>query len=432
MLVEGPWNPRRDWVERLHDRDAGLASPRSRVCRSVPGVAIGLLGPVRAWRDNAPVTIGGAKPRRLLARLAAAAPDAVPTDALLEAVWGGQVPATARKVLQKYVLHLRDRLGRDAVVTAEAGYALRVEHLDSALFDRLLADACAARREGLEEQAWELLERAAALWHGNALQGLEDVPFAAAEGRRLDELRLVALEEQAEAGLATGRHEVLVAALEDLVDRHPLRERLWAALLLALYRSGRQADALAAYGSARAQLREELGIDPSPPGPAATPHPRPQPRPAAPACPAGQPAAGSQPVHRPRRGTAAGRGRPGQGARRDVARPRWRGQEQARARGRSLDGRALRGRGVAGGAGGHSGRRAHARGARAGPRSAAATRADTARRGRACPRGTGGAGPARWLRAPRRRRGAARRGPLLRLTGGGRAGDQSRASPGRW
>jgi predicted ATPase/DNA-binding SARP family transcriptional activator len=229
-------------------------------------VGAAVLGPVQLTIDGAPVPIGGAKTQLLLARLALAAPKTVPADALIDSLWGERPPATARKTLQKYVSVLRDQIGHDVLATVGPGYALALDaaSIDSARFEQLRQAARSARVGGEPQRAWDLLAEAMALWRGRPLAGLDDVPFVAAAVAELEEARLTTEEEQLEVGLDLGRHASLLARIERLATDHPYRERLWAALMLALYRSGRQADALAAFRRIRTLLAEELGIEPYP------------------------------------------------------------------------------------------------------------------------------------------------------------------------
>ncbi|MGE3284926.1 MAG: BTAD domain-containing putative transcriptional regulator [Pseudonocardia sp.] len=222
---------------------------------------IDVLGPVRATVDGRRVDVGGPKPKLVLARLAMAAPHAVTVDGLIESLWGGRPPATARKTVHGYICGLRAALGADAVVTAGPAYrlGLHASAVDVHRFRTLVTRAAATGGE----DAWETLSAATELWRGPPLTGVGDGVFVAHEARRLAELYVDAVERQMEIGLELGRDDVLVPVLEELVERHPLRERLWTTLMTALYRSGRQAEALAAYRRLRALLADELGIEPS-------------------------------------------------------------------------------------------------------------------------------------------------------------------------
>jgi predicted ATPase len=208
-----------------------------------------ILGPLEVLGDDGPVPIGGAKQRALLALLLLHAGRVVSRERLIDELWGDAPPATARTTVQVYISRLRKLLPSGALVTRGAGYALEVEPdaVDLALFERL-------RAEGRFHEAL-------ALWRGTPLAEFAE-EFARVEGARLEELRLATLEERLDADLVRGRHAELVGELESLVAEHPHRERLRGQLMLALYRSGRQAEALAAYRDARAAL-DELGLEPS-------------------------------------------------------------------------------------------------------------------------------------------------------------------------
>jgi DNA-binding SARP family transcriptional activator len=212
-----------------------------------------ILGPLEVFADGQALALGAAKQKALLAILLLRANRVVPSDELIDALWEEQPPETAPKALQVYVSQLRKALGRDRIVTRAPGYLIRVEpgELDLERFERLVGEGGRDRlAEGL------------ALWRGLPLADFAYERFAQLEIARLEELRLIATEERIEAELALGRHAGLVGELETLVAEHPLRERLRAQLMLALYRSRRQAEALEAYQHARRALVEELGIDP--------------------------------------------------------------------------------------------------------------------------------------------------------------------------
>jgi basic membrane lipoprotein Med (substrate-binding protein (PBP1-ABC) superfamily)/DNA-binding SARP family transcriptional activator len=223
-------------------------------------VEIRLLGPVEVVDDEGrPVEIGGAMQRALLAALAAHGPTALSTTRLVDELWGDDPPPTAVKTLQAYVSRLRSSLGGDAIRSSAGGYAVGGGvSVDAAEFERLVAEA----REARPQRAAELLRDALALWRGDPLAGIA-APFAAREARRLEELRLAALEDRVEAELALGRDAALVPELTALVAAHPLRERLRGQLMLALYRSRRQAEALESYQQTRRHLVDQLGIEPS-------------------------------------------------------------------------------------------------------------------------------------------------------------------------
>ncbi len=220
-----------------------------------------LLGPLEVVDETGPLLLGGQKQRSVLALLLLEAPRPVSTDRLVDALWGEQPPRTAATSLQNFISQLRKTLGSDVLVTKPPGYALtiRPEQLDLERFRRRAAEARTAAEPG--ERA-EKLRAALDLWRGPPLADVEFEAFAQPEITRLEEERLGALEERIDAELEAGRHGELVGELESLVDRHPVRERLRAQLMLALYRAGRQAEALNAYQGARRTLVEELGIEP--------------------------------------------------------------------------------------------------------------------------------------------------------------------------
>jgi len=230
------------------------------------GLDVRLLGPLEIREGAQTVVLTGEKPRALLIALALQAGETVTTDELIEALWGGQPPATAAATLQMHVAKLRKTLGRDSVATEAVGYRLAVppEAVDAKRFEQRLAAGRAALQSGDEERAAVQLRKALALWRGRVLADVAYAEFAQAERRRLEELRLEALEERFEADLGCGRGEELVAELETLIADEPLRERPRRQLIVALYRAGRQADALEAYAKARALLLDEFGIDPGP------------------------------------------------------------------------------------------------------------------------------------------------------------------------
>lgn len=221
-----------------------------------------LLGPLEASRDGELVPLGGPKQRALLALLLLNAGRVVSTEKIVDELWGEDAPRTVTASLQNTVSALRKQLGADLVVTRPPGYLLDVEPsaCDLGRFELLVASA---RHADAADRARTLRE-AFALWRGDALAEFAAEPFGPREARRVEELRLTALEERIQADLELGRHADLVGELEALAGQYPLRERLRGHLMLALYRSGRQGDALQAFHDARRTLDEELGIDPSP------------------------------------------------------------------------------------------------------------------------------------------------------------------------
>jgi predicted ATPase/DNA-binding SARP family transcriptional activator len=219
-----------------------------------------ILGPLEAVSEGRVVVLDAAKPRALLAILLLHAGEPVSSDRLIEDLWTGRPPATAAKVLQTYVSRLRRALGNDVIVTGPAGYELRVEPggLDLHHFERLVIKARGAEPKAAAEE----LRAALTLWRGPPLVDFAYEPWAQAEIGRLAELHLSALQDRIDADLALGCDGELVGELACLVAEHPLSERLRGQLMLALYRSGRQAEALAAYRAARETLVETVGIEP--------------------------------------------------------------------------------------------------------------------------------------------------------------------------
>ena len=210
--------------------------------------------------------IGAGKQRALLAILLLHANEVLATERLIDELWGESPPESARKAVQVYVTRLRKTLGSERIRTHEPGYVLELssDELDLIEFERRLEEGRRLREEGEDERAAGLLREALALWNGPPLADFTYEPFAQTEIPRLEELRLAALEERIDADLALGHGGDLVAELETLVAQHPYRERLRGQLMLALYRDGRQAEALTVYQETRKLLVDELGIEPSP------------------------------------------------------------------------------------------------------------------------------------------------------------------------
>jgi DNA-binding SARP family transcriptional activator len=225
-----------------------------------------ILGGLEVQDAGRPLPVRGPRRRALLVHLLVNANEVVPDERLLEDLWAGGQPASGRSALRVRVSQLRKALedGDAVLLTRPPGYVLHVQpdELDALRFERLLAEGRKALAAGDAERAAATLRDALALWRGPALADVAYEPWAQAEIARLEELRRTALEERIEADLALGRHAELVGELEALAAAEPLRERLRGQLMLALYRSGRQADALAAYRAARESLVEELGIEP--------------------------------------------------------------------------------------------------------------------------------------------------------------------------
>jgi DNA-binding SARP family transcriptional activator/class 3 adenylate cyclase/ABC-type glycerol-3-phosphate transport system substrate-binding protein len=223
-----------------------------------------LLGPLEVTEEGRQVPLAGPRQRLVLAHLLLSANRVLPMEEVVDRVWDSDPPKAARNTIQSYVSHLRNAIGADRIELRTPGYVLHAEpeELDVLRFEQLLRrarrqlsleprEAAAAFAEGLE------------LWRGSPLSDLADAPSLAGEIARLDELHLAALEDMLGARLAIGEHAEALPDLERLTVQHPLRERLWAHLMLARYRSGRQAEALEAYRTAQEHLASELGIDPS-------------------------------------------------------------------------------------------------------------------------------------------------------------------------
>jgi len=227
-----------------------------------------ILGPLQVTSGDGPLPLGGPNQRALLALLILHANEAVRRELLIDEIWGESPPRTAHVSLNGYVSKLRKLLTNGsgaAVETRPEGYSLRVEpeQLDIIRFERLVGGARESKAQGRLADAHEELTRALELWRGPPLADLTYAPFAQSEIARLEELRLAAIEDRFELELDLGRHTSVVAELEKLASQNPLRERPTALLMLALYRSGRQAEALEVYERARRVLAEELGLEPS-------------------------------------------------------------------------------------------------------------------------------------------------------------------------
>jgi WD40 repeat protein/DNA-binding SARP family transcriptional activator/class 3 adenylate cyclase/tRNA A-37 threonylcarbamoyl transferase component Bud32 len=224
-----------------------------------------ILGPLEVDTGRGPLQLGGRKQRAVLAHLILHANELVPAETLVDEVWGDSPPDRSRNIIQTYVSHLRKVLGRDRIETRAPGYRLRLDapELDASRFDESVRSA--GRHAHADPAiAVATFDEALALWRGPALADLADHPSLVAEAARLDELRLQTQEDRLEALLASGADPHAIRDVEVLLAHHPLRERLWGFLMLAMYREGRQAEALAAYQRAREVLADELGIDPSP------------------------------------------------------------------------------------------------------------------------------------------------------------------------
>jgi DNA-binding SARP family transcriptional activator len=222
-----------------------------------------LLGPLEAAGDAGPVKLAGGKQNALLAVLLLHADQVVPMDRLVDDLWGEDVPESAQKMVQIFVSQLRKQLPDGLLQTRAPGYRIALDghSLDVRDFEQLSTSGRDALRHGRVEEAATTLRRALALSRGPALAEFQE-PFAAVDGGRLAEQQLACLEDRIDADLALGRHHELVAELDALVRRHPLRERLRGQLMLALYRAGRHAEALESYRAFRRLLGDGLGIDP--------------------------------------------------------------------------------------------------------------------------------------------------------------------------
>ena len=245
-------------VHAANDRASALRDGYGPV--TVPRVEFRILGPLEVLEDGNVLTLPGARERAVLVYLLLNSGQVVSADQLVEELWGEEPPETARKSLQVRVAGIRKALGAHVVVTKGPGYTMRVGHdeFDLSRFERLVGSAAAVA----PEVAAPMLREALSLWRGPPLADFAFESFAQAAIRRLEELRIAVLEQRIDADLALGGHAGLVGELEHLVAVHPLRERFREQLMLALYRSGRQAEALEAFQSARRALVDEFGIEP--------------------------------------------------------------------------------------------------------------------------------------------------------------------------
>jgi DNA-binding SARP family transcriptional activator len=227
-----------------------------------------LLGPLEVRVHGDVLPIHSPRQRSLLAALLLRANQVVTVGRLVDALWGADPPTSAVANVRTHVARLRHRLheaGDDSrIVTRSAGYLITVapDELDLALFDDLTARAGCAARQGHHAMAAWTLSRALTLWRGRPMENVPPHGTLEADAARLDEIRLTVVQDCLDATLAAGDHERATVALRALVVTHPLRERLWAQLMMALHRAGRRADALAAYEQARVRLADELGLDP--------------------------------------------------------------------------------------------------------------------------------------------------------------------------
>ena len=245
--------------------DARALRPSCTVLRGLREFRI--LGPIEVVGEHGPIALGGTRQRATLAVLLLNANRVVSVDRIVEDLYADAAPVTALKQVQRQISELRKTLGSPSPIeTRSPGYLIRLApgELDLRVFERLTADAAEAFAAGDPGRAADLLRQALDLWRGDPLADLTYESFAQAPIERLQEVRLTALEQRIDGDLALGRHAELVAELEQLVEEHPVREGLHAQRMLALYRSGRQAEALGAYGEARRTLMDGFAIDPSP------------------------------------------------------------------------------------------------------------------------------------------------------------------------
>jgi DNA-binding SARP family transcriptional activator/DNA-binding beta-propeller fold protein YncE len=248
-------------------------SPAARYRRLTNELDFRVLGPLQVATNGSSLPLGGAKQRAVLALLLLHANEVVSSDRLIDELWAGSPPESAANIIHGYVSHLRKTLepGRsrgehELLVSRPPGYMLRArpEQIDAERFATLTGEARQLLDDGEADAAADRLRAALALWRGSPLADLTYESFARPDIERLEEARVAALEDRIDADLALGRDGDLVGELRKLVGKHPLRERLRGQLMVALYRSGRQADALSAYREGRRVLTEELGIEPGP------------------------------------------------------------------------------------------------------------------------------------------------------------------------
>lgn len=233
-----------------------------------------MLGPFEVWDGGSPIPLGGRRQRAVLALLAIHAGEVLSVDRIIEEIWAEDSPPSAVRTVHSYVSRLRSSLrsGRgtgsksDILISRDPGYVLTIDpvDVDAVRFERGVTQASALMDSGDPAKANGELRDALALWRGTALADFAYESFAARESERLSERRLEAIELRIDTDLALVRHSQLVSELEALVVSHPMRERFWAQLMVALYRSGRQSDALGVYGRVRRMLIDELGIEPGP------------------------------------------------------------------------------------------------------------------------------------------------------------------------
>ena len=233
---------------------------------STSELRFGILGPLEVRNGEALLPVGGPKARAVLAMLVLEAGRIVSTDRLIDGVWGEDPPNTVMAALQVHVSNLRKALGENVLVTRPPGYVLDVarEQVDHCLFEAAVSEARRARQEGRIADARATLVDALGLWRGTPFADVLDAPFKAATTTWLNEQRSAVDNDLIELAIELGDHRDAISQLEAAIARTPHREELWAHLMRALYRSGRQADALAAFQRARDLLLDDLGIEPGP------------------------------------------------------------------------------------------------------------------------------------------------------------------------
>ena len=227
---------------------------------------VGILGPFQLEDGGRRITVGGARQRAVLADLVLHANEVVPSERIVVDLWGEDSPLSAANALQAAISRLRRVLPPGRLITAAPGYALRIfpVELDVKRFEQLISEGRDALGGGAPAAAARMFDQALSLWRGPPLADFRYEPFAQAEIARLEELQLACLEERIEANLALGSVGALIPELQRLVSEYPLRERLRGQLMLALYRSGRQAEALEVYREFRIAQQVDLGLEPSP------------------------------------------------------------------------------------------------------------------------------------------------------------------------
>ncbi|GAA3938970.1 transcriptional regulator AfsR [Streptomyces gulbargensis] len=243
--------------------NTAVSAPAAGAAATGTGLRFGVLGPVRAWRDGTPLATGSPQQRALLAALLLRGGRTATASELIDALWGEEPPSQALAAVRTYASRLRKALGPEVLVSESGGYALRTTALDVTTARDLAAEAEKLRAAGDRAGARERLARALDLWDGEVLASVPG-PYAEAQRARLEEWRLGLLETRLDIDLEIGAHAEAVSELTALTAAHPLRERLRELLMLALYRSGRQAEALAVYADTRRLLADELGVDPAP------------------------------------------------------------------------------------------------------------------------------------------------------------------------